>query len=460
MTGEYRARPRPELRAIVLTGACFFAACRPAVRAAGPVAPPAPPVVVDEPPAALIEAPRGPRDPVEASRYEAFDINHVLSTGQSLAVGVSGAPPTTLTQPFHNVMFNTGVMAGGEDLTAFVPLVEGDNIPGSKVRVETMSASFANLVTELALASGLTHDILLSNHASGAKSYWQLKKGTKYYANGMAQVTAAAAIAKQLGKSYVVRAVTTVHGESDHADKSTRYAQDLLEWQSDYEHDVQAITGQTESVPLFETQISSWTRMMGGTETSGIPMAQLAAHLAKKQRLGGVVLVGPKYHLPYSSDGVHLSMEGYRQMGEDYAKAYKRVVIDREPWEPLRPIAVTREGAVITIKLLVPSPPLVLDTTLVSDPGHFGFEYFDAAGTSTPTITSVEIAGADTVRITLEREPTAENRRIRYAYTAARHLKAGPTTGPRGNLRDSDATKSRSGKRLFNWCIHFDEAVP
>lgn len=450
-------------RVFWVAGPLLLAACRPAVHAA------ARPVATDRPiVAAPSPASAAPPDPPDASMsaeppspYKAYDINHVLSTGQSLAVGVSGAPPTTLTQPFHNLMFNTGVMAGGEDLTSFEPLVEGDFIPGSKVRVETMSASFANLVADLALASGQPHDVLLSNHASGAKSYWQLKKGTKHYANGMAQVTAAAEIAKRLGKTYVVRAVTTVHGESDHADRSTRYSQDLLEWQSDYQKDVQAITGQTEPVPMFETQISSWTRMMGGTETSGIPMAQLEAHVKSRARgIGGVVLVGPKYHLPYSGDGVHLSMEGYRQMGEDYAKAYKRVVIDRQPWEPLRPLSVTREGAVITIKFIVPAPPVVLDTTLVSDPGHFGFEYFDSAGTSTPVITSVEVTDPDTVRITLDREPTAENRRVRYAYTAARHLKAGPTTGPRGNLRDSDSTRSRSNKRLFNWCIHFDEAVP
>lgn len=454
------------MRAFVRIGivgtALLFAACRPPVAPAPPAAPPSISV-----PAPATTGPSSPEEspPVATTRipYQAYDINHVLATGQSLAVGVSGAPPTTLTQPFKNLMFNTGVMAGGEDLTSFEPLVEGDNIPGSKVHVETMGASFANLASQLAHANGITHDILLSNHASGAKSYWQLKKGTKYYANGMAQVTAALAIAKQLGKSYVVRAVTNVHGESDHADKSTRYAEDLLEWQSDYEKDVQALTGQTEPVPMFETQISSWTKMMGGTETSAIPMAQLAAHIASQSKRppgSGVILVGPKYHLPYSSDGVHLTMEGYRQMGEDYAKAYKRVVIDGERWEPLRPSAVTRDGAVITLKLLVPAPPLVLDTTLVTDPGSFGFEYFDASGTAIPKIVRVELAGPDTVTITLEREPTGENRRIRYAYTAARRLKAGPTTGPRGNLRDSDATKSRSGKHLYNWCIHFDEAVP
>src|SRR4051812_37749035 len=36
------------------------------------------------------------------------DINHVLVTGQSLAVGVAGAPALSLSQPFGNLMFNTG----------------------------------------------------------------------------------------------------------------------------------------------------------------------------------------------------------------------------------------------------------------------------------------------------------------------------------------------------------------
>ena len=35
----------------------------------------------------------------------------------------------------------------------------------------------------------------------------------------------------------------------------------------------------------------------------------------------------------------------------------------------------------------------------------------------------------------------------------------GPVTGARGNLRDSDATKSRHDYPLYNWCVHFDEPV-
>ncbi|MBX3265000.1 MAG: hypothetical protein KF782_35335 [Labilithrix sp.] len=448
--------PRAVLSSLVACG--VVSACAPAHRSAPGRAPElAAPAPAEAPRAATDELapPAAPSAPPAA--FVRRDVNHVLVTGQSLGVGVSGAPALSLTQPFANLMFNTGVMAGGEGLERFEPLVEGDNIPGSKAIVETMSAAFANLVAELARANGGdAHDLLMSVHASGAKSYAQLKKGTKPYANGMAQVTAGRDIAEQLGKTYVVRAVANVHGESDHAEKSTRYASDLLAWQADYERDVQALTGQSEPVPMFQTQISSWTKMMGGTETSAIPGAQLAAHVASA---GKVVLVGPKYHLSYSKDGVHLTSRGYQHMGEDYAKAYRRVVLEGRPWEPLRPIATTREGAVITVKLAVPAPPIVLDTTLVADPGSYGFEYSDESA-SPPSIAKVEIVAPDAVAVTLSAVPTGDDRRLRYAFTGVKGAASGPQTGARGNLRDSDATRSRTGHPLYNWCVHFDEPVP
>ena len=61
------------------------------------------------------------------------------------------------------------------------------------------------------------------------------------------------------------------------------------------------------------------------------------------------------------------------------------------------------------------------------------------------------------------RMPTAEqlaNKRLRYAYAGKPGSVAGPATGPRGNLRDSDATASRYGYKLYDWCVHFDESMP
>lgn len=292
------------------------------------------------------------------------DVNHVLGTGQSLSVGTLGTPVQSLAQPYANITFVTGVLSGGTGLTSFVPLVEQN--------VETHSSAFANLVTMMARdvilvdqpVGQTSHDLLVSQHGIGGQPYSAIKKGgtTACYANSMAQAKAGHDLAIAAGKSYVIRAVTNVHGESDHIALNTAYEANLLEWQADYETDAKALTGQPEGVPMLHSQISSWTRFASST-TSAIPAAQLAAHV---DSAGKVVLVGAKYHLPYVADGVHLTTEGYQHMGEDYAKVYRRVILEGKPWEPVRPKTVTRAGAVVSVTMHVPAPPLVLEVTTAS----------------------------------------------------------------------------------------------
>src|SRR5690606_34524247 len=108
-----------------------------------------------------------------------YDVNHVLVTGQSLAIGVGGRPYLTREQPFSNLMFATGVMAGRDDLSSFVPLVEGDFVPGTRATTETMSSAFANLACDEG-----RHPILVSVHGAGAFPYFKLKKGTRPYETG------------------------------------------------------------------------------------------------------------------------------------------------------------------------------------------------------------------------------------------------------------------------------------
>ena len=384
-----------------------------------------------------------------------FALNHVLSTGQSLSVGSQGTPILSTTQPFENVMFVTGVRAGGTGLTSFVPLVE--------TGVETMSAGMSSLITDLARNDTLKgkpapkndHRLLVSCHGVGGTAYVGLKKGTVAYQNGMAQVTAGMALAKAASLTYVVRAVTNVHGESDHVAMNATYEQDLVDWQKDYETDVKAATGQTEPIPMFHTQMSSWTKY--GQATSAIPQAQLDASTKSG---GKIVMVGPKYFLSYVADGVHLSAQGYRHMGEYYAKAYRRVVLEGKAWEPVRPKTVTLAGDTIRVVFHVPTPPLVFDTTLVAAAANRGFEYTDDSG-APPAIASVALDGPDAVTIKLAAAPSAAaKKRVRYAFTGVAGATGGPTTGARGTLRDSDATPSRNGSPLWNWAVHFDAPVP
>jgi hypothetical protein len=424
--------------------------------------------------------------------YHHFDINHVLSTGQSNAVANDGRPVLSTTQPYANLMFDTGVMTGAgcdtngctryDQPTKLVPLVEGDRF---FYPVETMSSGLANLVSELARqknetllhVTGEPHTMLVSLHGRSGNSYGCLRKGScdwwtsKNYVEpfdeGMRQVRDAKALAAAAGKTYVVRAVTAVHGEHDHYAYSANesafpmpatdgvgtvrdYADALIEWQRDYEAGVKEITGQTLPVPLLLNQYSHWNDV----PTTKIAYMQLDAHARAP---GKVVVIGPTYALGYSDDCLHFTNHGERQLGEYFAKAYARIVLERRPWEPLRPVAVTVEGNVVTARFHVPVPPLVLDTERVDDPGNYGFEWHDGSGAA-PTITAVRITGPDTVQVTLSSAPTGPDRRLRYAYTFRGC--AGPRSLARGNLRDSDPTRGPNAYDLFNWAVHFDVSVP
>jgi hypothetical protein len=104
----------------------------------------------------------------------------------------------------------------------------------------------------------------------------------------------------------------------------------------------------------------------------------------------------------------------------------------------------------------------VLDTERVADPGNYGFEVFDDGppGQDRITIREVAVIAPDRVRVTLSGDPLGSTRRIRYAFTGTPGMVGGPRSGPRGNLRDSDATPSRSGHDLYDWCVIFDEPLP
>jgi hypothetical protein len=372
-----------------------------------------------------------------------FGLNHILATGQSLSLGGLSTPELTTTQPFENKMFNGGVNAGvNGDPPQYTPLI--DLVEGVEPEAETPWSAMANLVTDLAANVSVTHDALVSLHGASGTTYLGIKQGNTNYTRGMTQVTQGKARTEALDKTHGVTAVCVVHGETDaenwngaFSGPNDHYESDMVEFQADYQADVQAITGQTGTLPMFLSQLSTYP-------SSPIPLAQLAAHVNNP---GKIFLVGPKYHLPYA-DGLHLTNHGSRQLGEEFARAYYHTVVLGRRWEPLRPLSVEGSGNQIDVRFHVPTPPLVFDTDLVSSQTNYGFVY-TPGGAETQTISDVDIVAADTVRITLSGSPTIWGT-LKYAYSLS---------PPAGNLRDSDATESRHGYDLFNWCVIFSEAV-
>jgi hypothetical protein len=394
-------------------------------------------------------------------------LNQVMLAGQSLAVGSGSATPVSTSQPYSNVMFNGGVIAvGGGDMASLTALVEGDLDRANGVSlVETPASGFANSTTANAITRGLTHDMLLSSHGIGGAAYNSIKKDSAEWPNALLQARRGHELAIAARKGSRVRAIAVIHGETDDLNRSATYQADVTQWQADYQADIAITRGESPApvLPMLISQIASFAAL--GNTTSVVNQAMWNASKAASDRL---FLVGPRYMIPHEPDGVHLLAAKYRWLGETYSKVYRKVVLDGVNWKPLQPLTAVRVGNVITVTFDVPVAPLVFDTVRVTEPrldasapaivGPYGFEFDDASG-SPPTISSVSLAGPTSATVTLSGTPSGPTPTLRYAHTGRLNAYGGPTTGPRGCLRDSDTTASLWGNELFNWCVHFTMPV-
>lgn len=431
------------------------------------------------------EEPVDPPDP--PYQFHRYDVNHILSTGQSNSVGNGASTVLSTTQPYRNVMFDTGVMTSSNCdgqvcrtynvPNSFVPLVEGDRF--FNYSVETMSSAMANQIT----AYYPQHVALVSLHGRSGNVYKCLAKNTcswfpatsnQPFEEGIRQVQDGKRLAQQQGQSYAVRAITVVHGESDQNSikdnaplgvfpqptsdgnwgtpgRINSYKEALFEWQRDYDTSIKAITGQPEDVPLFITQISGWNNY----KSSLVAIDQYRAHVESN---GKVVLVAPSYFLNFLNDCLHFSSQGMQRMGEYLAKAYYQQIILGQRFEPLRPRSLSFSGnQKIVINYIVPKPPMVFDTQTINNPGDYGFEVYENG--VKVTLSSVTVNG-NSVELVPSRALDTANVVVTYALNQTPNTCIGNPRGARGNLRDSDNTPSRLGYApLYNWGVHFSEKV-
>ncbi len=405
-----------------------------------------------------------------------WDWAGIVGTGQSLAVGAEGNPPVTTQQPFNNLKLSLEkVMVPpfepNNSLFKMIPLVEpvreygyyyGGAYPGN-IFGETPHSAMANQITSLVRsASGKDYVSVHTAIGETGQGIDALSKGapeTTYsgraYAATLFEVQAIKRLAQQAGKTYGVGAVIMTHGESDAG--NTNYENQLHKLWADYNQDIKAITGQTQSIPMFIVQQNS----CGSVGTATSTLVQWKAGLDYP---GDMVCVGPNYQRQYATDGVHLTANGYQQLGEQYAKVYYERVVLGHDWQPLQPTGVERSGNVITVRFHVPAGPLVWDTslpepnqsTLTEWKNGKGFEVYTQS--KRITIQSVEITG-DSVKITCDQDVPSTEVKVGYAFTAGTNRTGG--TCRWGLLRDSDPFVGyNSGKPLPNFCVAFEMAVP
>ena len=404
-----------------------------------------------------------------------WDWTGIIGTGQSLSVGARALPVVSTNQPYGNLKLSTDhlpwpVDANDTNLT-LVPLVEpigrmAPNYPSSwpeNIDGETPHTAMANEISAL-VKENLKRDFVSVHSAVGEDGQGMvfLKKNAtpkglngRSYEAAMIETKAIARLAKAAGKTYGIGAIIVTHGESDAGNKD--YENQLRQLWQDYNADLSAITGQKEKIQMIVSQQNSCNDHSPST---------LAQWKLSDDYPSDMVCSGPKYQY-HSTEGIHLTADGYRQMGEKYAQVYFERVILGHDWRPLGPTSIERSNAVLTVHFRVPVPPLVWDTNLET-PHPSIPEWKDAKGFEVTTsdgqkvgIASVAIAG-NAVVITCATDPGA-GARVGYAMVGEKKRMANPFPGTFrwGLLRDSDSfTGVGSGAVQPNYCVAFDMAAP
>ena len=222
------------------------------------------------------------------------------------------------------------------------------------------------------------------------------------------------------------------------------YRDRLIAYREKWSRDLQAITGKSGELPLFTYQ------------TLG-PAGE--AQLMAADKDPNITMVGPHYMVASGINSryakrygaaIHLSADGERWYGEQVAKVIRRVLTEREKWQPLRPakaqIADDRNSVLVDFQ--VPRPPLVLDQEFLSlqqykmDDGYSslcGFRVSDAAG-GIALISSVEVESPTTIRIHFTSDLKTD-KKYRISYGLPYSGQIGKITGIRsGPVVDDQAT--------------------
>lgn len=417
---------------------------------------------------------------------------HIIGlSGQSVGAGYLSVVVRTQRQLYLNRCYNGGpyVYSGNAEppppAGAAIPLAESPNDGGAFG--ETCCSGFAN---SLSLNTGA--NFFVTGNPINSQPYSYMAPGTLPYASLIQLLQTAYTEITADGGTADVPWVNIVHGEADAT--NTNYNANLATWQSSLTSSVQAFTGQSSQCCIGISQCCSYTSTGAGSFTYTQPsdLLQLAAYIANPQK---IVLCCPRYLFAHDpTDGEHiLPASGETWLGEYYAKGYYYTVTLKSTFVPLYPISASISGSNITV--VFSRGGLQFDTSYVSDPSGtyasidpsgaaitailqiLGIEYAEVNGGGNPSqsinalngvsvstppttgqissinaaFTTTNITG-DTLTIGLTGTPTGTQQEVRFAFTGTAGAVAGPTTGTRCCLRDSDTSWSGTiGNFWYNY---------
>ncbi len=334
---------------------------------------------------------------LSAAQEPWYDLNGLWLMGQSLAEGAESIPiVTSQSRNAGTFSFRRGVRTWRMDSNSLVP----EQRPDSDFQLVPLVASTNGSLGET-IANGLADhlraslstpapEFLVAYAGQGGRFIDELswedqgldertpehRRNGGFYKTSLDDARRAVVQARSIGKTFGIPALIWMQGEANGGAKGgihpNRWDEEILspeglEWYRDrlieyrkrWSTDLTSITGQVGEIPLFTYQT------IGPAGLAQLMASDLDPHL---------YLIGPHYVHGNAIDStypdgrhgdpIHLSADGQRWFGEQAAKVIRRVLVLREPWQPLRPLiaSINAERTIITLELKVPVPPLVIDT--------------------------------------------------------------------------------------------------
>lgn len=381
-------------------------------------------------------------------------VNQILAYGQSLSTGVGQNTALSLTQPFFNKTFASGVRGNNGDFTGTKPLVEDTQKPTPDGEInagETICSGTANYASLAAYKeNGVKpedHVIFASTAGHGNYRIDQLAKGSEWYNTQFLNHLNGA---KALNPDIALHAVPWLQGEADSNTTIPVHVNALFQLQSGAETDAKAITGQTSPVLFFVYQHSTFIY-----KKPAVALALLQAC----QTSDKFYFIAPTYAFPPANDNLHLAAASYKWLSCYYGRAYKQAIHDKIKPRSIMPKGATFKGNKVTVKLDVPHKPLVFDKVNLADTFQGGFAVFD--GTTEILLSKPPyVQNGDEVVLELVSTPSGAvtvNYAIDYLATSLQLFK-----GASGNLRDSctdTCEVAGATKPMFYFCPHFSLSV-
>lgn len=254
------------------------------------------------------------------------DINHIITYGQSLAVGQSERIITDIPFSPNAVMFASGGLTNplyfshSLDYTSLVPLKELTPDLQPAINESPVSGTSEYLVNKLNNTINYNKLILSSNPSQGALTIAELSKGTASYNRLINDIIGGFVLATNLNKTYKVLAVTFSQGEQDYINTTeyNTYKNSLITLKNNINTDVKEITGQVEDVKFIIYQTSTINDL---ADTPEIAYAQFDTALEEEN----IYMAIPTYQFSYN-DNYHLTSFYSKLLGIFYGKTIYDVI--------------------------------------------------------------------------------------------------------------------------------------